>query len=59
MNHESKFRIGQPIVIDSKYHGVITAVIFYRTGLPYYEITYIQDGQQERPWIEEWRLSAP
>ena len=53
------FKLGTRVHIDGgDMHGVITAVLFRMERTATYEVSYIHNGTQQQPWIEEWRLEA-
>lgn len=54
------YAIGDRVTIDrdESLIGVITAACVRGTGLNVtYEVSYIHNGSDHTPWIEEWRIN--
>lgn len=59
MNIQAKFDFGQRVIVDGdpSIKGTITAVTFRANqSVPTYEVSFIHNGAQQTPSVEEYRL---
>lgn len=56
----SPFNFKQPVHIDNddSITAYVTGFEFWLDKTPFIQVSYIHNGINYSPWIEEWRISA-